>query len=117
MNNNYSNLNNHALLALGRNLKIVSELRNRRINGMSPENWMTLWETRVGYEPVFRLCFALVRAMDDAHVTLMEIMAEDPIFMVECLRNGNMIPYCLLYSGNNSGNNSQPERFGSQNGQ
>jgi hypothetical protein len=117
MNDNYSNLDAQTLLTLGRNLKIVSELRERRINGMTPENWMTLWETRVGYEPMFRLCFALVRAMDDARVSLMEIMAEDPCFMVECLRNGNMLPYCLLYSGNNSGNNSEPECFGSQNGQ
>lgn len=96
--NSIDKVDNESLLKLGRNLSTIATLRHRRINGMTPDNWMLLWETRVGYEPVFRLCFALSRAMDSAHITLMEVLAEDPILMVECLNNGNMLPYHLEYS-------------------
>lgn len=66
-------------------------------NAMPLHEWKQMMEGRVGVEPLFRLLFIVFKVMRFHDIGLAEVLIEDPAFWLDCVNQGNIMPYYALY--------------------
>jgi hypothetical protein len=84
-----------AVRTIAENARVAARERGiASINGMSANNWLDAFIARLnGNEPLFRLVFVLVSAMNSSGILLADVLAEDTALFVQCLLAGDIAPY------------------------
>ena len=92
--NDKQSIDQQTMLKLGQNLVAVAAAKGiQRLDSLTRPQWLMLWETRIGHTPIFTLAFSLVKTMNTHGILLAEVAADNPTHFVQCLQQGNLIPY------------------------
>jgi hypothetical protein len=80
------------------NCKTVLERHGEgEIGGLTVNFWYNSFKGRIGYEPVFRLLWVIIRDLQAKNIGLQEVLNEDPGFFMDCMANNNMLPFYQRY--------------------
>jgi hypothetical protein len=87
------------LRLLVENFVRICEFRGESIWGKAPAQWASIFIDRIGQEPMFRLVFVFVGAVESSGSCLSEVMAQDPVLFAQCMAIGDLRPYYEQYQG------------------
>jgi hypothetical protein len=76
----------------------LSAKKVERLEGMCVDEWFSVFSSRVGKEPLFRLMYCFYRALGQSGVGLHELLCEEPAYFIECLNNNNYLAYHDKYN-------------------
>lgn len=92
--NDKQSIDQQTMLKLGQNLVAVAAAKGiQRLDSLTRSQWLMLWETRIGHTPIFTLAFSLVKTMNSHGILLAEVASDNPTYFVQCLQQGNLLPY------------------------
>lgn len=68
------------------------------INGWTtPDQWFNAFSARIGFEPLFRLLWKMVADTLPKNIFLHEVLNEDPDLFLDCMANGDLMPFYARY--------------------
>jgi len=63
----------------------------------TPENWFNSMSARIGFEPLFRLLWKIIKDTLQKDIVLHEVLNEDPDLFLDCMENGDLMPFYARY--------------------
>jgi hypothetical protein len=90
-------INGETLRLLVENFVRICNVRNESIWGMTPSEWASIFISRIGKEPLFRLIFVFVNAVESSNSCLSEILAQDSVLFAQSIAIGDLRQYYDKY--------------------
>ena len=74
-------------------VKACSARGIQKIDALPLNEWHSMMRNRVGNEPLVVLLYRALKAVENARMTISEILCEDPVLFITCLTQGDITPY------------------------
>lgn len=90
-------VNVETLRLLVDNLVRVSEARGATIHLLVPAQWGARFVGRIGMEPLFKLIWIFIKAVESSGSSVVDVMSHDPVLLNQCMALGDLQPYYDQY--------------------